>query len=109
MLKGQLRYRVKIDVRAAYDQLEISLADLVKDHRAEMIKLIEEMRHKSPSEIEESVYKGFSLDLCPSCHRAYIKNPLRFHPEQGAPDSGIDIDTFLRSLGVNNTGPESGD
>ncbi len=106
MRKGQLRYRVKIDVRAAYDQLEIGLADLVKDHRAEMIKLIEQMRHKDPREIEETVYKGFSLDLCPTCHRAYIRNPLRFHPEQGAPETDIDIDTFLRSLGVNNTGLE---
>jgi hypothetical protein len=100
MAKGHLRYRVKIDVRAAYDRLEIGLADLVKDHRAEMLKLIEQMRHKDPREIEETVYKGFELDLCPACQRAYIKNPLRFHPEQGAPESDIDIDSFLRSLGL---------
>ena len=100
MAKGQLRYHVKIDVRAAYDRLEIGLADLVKDHRAEMLKLIEQMRHKDPREIEETVYKGFELDLCPACQRAYIKSPLRFHPEQGASESDIDIDTFLRSLGL---------
>ena len=102
MIKGQLRYRVKIDVRAAYDEIEIGLADLVKNHRAEMIKLIEQMRNKDPKEIEETVYKGFSFDLCPACQRAYLLNPLRFHPEQGAPESDIDIDSFLRSLGVNN-------
>jgi len=101
MKKGQLRYRVKVDVRAAYDELEIGLADLVKNHRAEMIKLIEQMRNKDPREIEETVYKNFSLDLCPTCQRAYIRNPLRFHPEQGAPESDINIDAFLRSLGAN--------
>ncbi|NUM54154.1 MAG: hypothetical protein HUU46_10965 [Candidatus Hydrogenedentes bacterium] len=100
LAKGQLRYHVKIDVRAAYDKLEIGLADLVRDHRSEMLKLIERMRHKDPREIEETVYKGFELDLCPSCQRAYIKGPLRFHPEQGAPESDIDIDSFLRSLGL---------
>lgn len=99
LLTGQLRYRVKIDVRAAYDKLEVGLADLVRDHRAEMLKLIEKLRHKQPREIEETIYKGFELDLCPSCQRAYIKAPLRFHPEQGGVEPDIDIDTFLRSLG----------
>jgi len=103
--KGQLRYHVKIDVRAAYDKLEIGLAELIQDHRAEMLKLIEQMRHKEPREIEESVYKGFELDLCPSCQRAYIKTPMRFHPEQGIPESDIDIDSFLRTLGLNQPGP----
>lgn len=107
MLKGILRYRVKIDVRAAYDELEISLADLIRDHRAEMLALIEKLRDRDPREIEETVYKGFTLDLCPNCQRAYIKNPLRFHPEQAGPPSEIDIDSFLRSLGAKPT-PEEG-
>lgn len=100
MKKGALRYSVKIDVRAAYDQLEISLADLVRDHRAEILALIERMKHKDPKEIEETVYKNFVFDLCPACQRAYIREPLRFHPEMGSPESDIDIDGFLRSLGV---------
>lgn len=99
--KGGLRYRVKIDVRAAYDELEISLADLVRDHREEMLKLVEQMKDMDPSEIEETVYKAFQVDLCPACQRAYIRNPLRFHPEQGAPAPDFDIDGFLRALGRN--------
>lgn len=97
--KGSLRYIAKIDVRAAYDDLEIGLADLVRDHRAELLALIERLKNKSPQEIEETVYKGLRLDLCPACQRAYIKNPLRFHPEQSGEATGIDIDGFLRSLG----------
>lgn len=107
MRKGDLRYTVKIDVRAAYDKMEISLADLVRDHRAELLALIERMEKKDPKDLEESVYKAFSLDLCPLCQRAYIRDPLRFHPEMGETDMEIDIDGFLRSLGVNrNTGDE---
>ena len=98
MEKGELRYRVKIDVRAAYDEMVISLADLVHDHRAEILALIERLKDKDPAQIEETVYKAFELDLCPSCQRAFIRNPLRFHPEQGVSETDIDIDGFLRSL-----------
>lgn len=100
MHKGDLRYTVKIDVRAAYDELVVSLVDLVRDHRAEIIELIERLKHKDPREIEETVYKGFELDLCPACQRAYIRNPLRFHPEQATSEDDVDIDRFLRSLGM---------
>jgi hypothetical protein len=101
MRKSDLRYSVKIDVRAAYGKMEISLADLVRDHRAEILALIERMENKDPKELEESVYKSFSLDLCPLCQRAYIRDPLRFHPEMGETAAEMDIDGFLRSLGVN--------
>jgi len=96
---GQLRYTVKIDVRAAYDELEIGLNELVRDHRAEILELIERLRHKDPKRIEETVYKHLLLDLCPSCQKAFIRDPLHFHPEQGREDSEVDIDGFLRSLG----------
>ena len=94
-----LRYTVTIDVRAAYEQIEVGLNDLVRDHRAEIVRLIEQLKDKPAERLEETVYKGIKLDLCPSCQRAFIRSPLRFHPEQGMDDSGIDIDAFLRSLG----------
>jgi hypothetical protein len=95
--KDALRYIVEADVKAAYDKLEIGLADLVRDHRVEMLALIERMKQRPIQEIEESVYKHIRLDLCPSCQRAFIRHPLRFHPEQGGGDD-IDIDAFLRSI-----------
>jgi len=99
MKRGDLRYKVAIDVRAAYDTLEIGLADLVRDHRAELLELLARTEEKNASDIEATVYKHFKLDLCPRCQRAYIHNPLRFHPEQGQ-EAPIDIDAFLRSLGI---------
>ncbi len=97
-----LRYTVTIDVRAAYDEVEVHLADLIRDHRAEIVALIERMRGQDPSEIEDQVYKRFSLDLCPACHRAYLRDPLRFRAGAGSADE-IDIDGFLRSLGFGKT------
>lgn len=103
-----LRYTVDIDVRAAYDKMEVGLTELVRDHRAEMLALIERLKHKSANEIEETIYKRIRLDLCPSCQRAFIENPLRFHPEQGVAHDDIDIDGFLRSLGMGEGPPGEG-
>lgn len=103
---GALRYTVKVDVRAAYEEIHIGLAELVRDHRQELIDLIKKIERdteKTPSEIEETVYKAIHFDLCPACQRAYIKDPLHFHPDRGEHESDIDIDSFLRSLGYGET------
>ena len=99
MRKGDLRYTVKIDVRAAYDEIEVSLADLVRDHRAELVALIERMKERQQREIEESVYKAFQLDLCPACQRAYLRDPLHLRKDPDA-KATVDVDAFLRSLGI---------
>lgn len=103
--KGQLRYNVNIDVKAAYDTMEVTLADLLRDHRDELKALIEKMEGDGTDAVEESVYKGFHLHLCPACQRAYIKGPLRFHPEQADESAPVDIDAFLKSLGLGDDNP----
>lgn len=76
LLHSNVRYEVKIEVRAAYDPLEITRADLEKDLRAEIRKTLEECRRRSPEELENEVYRSFRFDLCPDCRRRYLKNPL---------------------------------
>ena len=94
-----LRYKVKISIQAAYDTLEIKLADLLRDHEAEIRALIEKIDGMDPQKIEDDIYKILHLDLCPDCYHSYINDPLRFHPERAIPDeSGFDIDAFLRRL-----------
>lgn len=107
--RGALRYSVTIDVRAAYDEIEIGLTELVRNHRDEILRLIERLKHRNPKEIEEQVYKNFAFDLCPACHQAYLRDPLRIGPQAGPPDEEIDIDGFLRSLGFGSTadGPDT--
>ncbi len=105
--QNDLRYTVDISVRAAYDKLEVGLSDLVRDHRAEILALIEQMKNKPIHELEESIYANIKLDLCPACQRAYLRSPLRFHPEQAVKhDDDIDIDAFLRSLNLDQHKPE---
>lgn len=58
------------------------------------------------------MYTNIRLDLCPACQRAFIRSPLRFHPEQAAPinpETDIDIDAFLRSLGLGASTEGEGD
>lgn len=106
---ADLRYEVSIDVRAAYDEVRVGLLELVQDHRKELLSLIDKLKDKSPEDIEESVYKKIKIDLCPSCQRAYIHDPLRFHPEQGTGPDEVNIDEFLRSLGYGKSKPDGRD
>jgi acetone carboxylase gamma subunit len=94
-----LRYKAKIDIRAAYDTLEIKLADLLRDHEAELRALIEKLKGMDPQKIEDDIYKIFRLDLCPDCYHSYIMDPLRFHPEAAVRgELEFDIDEFLKQL-----------
>ncbi len=99
-----LRYTVEIEVRAAYDTMKVHLSDLLHDHRADMLALIDQLKLKSTRELEESVYTNMTIDLCPQCQRAFVRDPLRFHPEQAGPESEVNIDDFLRSLGMGRDG-----
>ena len=104
---GALRYQVVIEAKAAYDDLRVGLTELIRDHRAEILELIERLRHRDPREIEEQVYKRFELDLCPPCHANYLRDPLRFVPRHDEREDDIHIDTFLRSLGFGETDQEA--
>ena len=71
-----IHYELKIEVKAAYETLEINLADLLKDHSAEIEALMEEMEHADPRELQDDVYKTFHFHLCRSCQHHYIRAPL---------------------------------
>ena len=99
MQAGELRYQVKIEVQAAYDEMTISLLDLVRDHKPSLEKVVQALDDADVDELEAQVYKQIKLDLCPKCQRRFITAPLHMNGEatDGAP--AVDIDTFLRSLG----------
>ena len=80
LIDADVRYLVRIEVFAAYDPMELSREDLARDHRSEMARLIEDMRHMDPQELEDQVYKKLQFDLCPKCQRIYLRDPLGFDP-----------------------------
>lgn len=77
LVYDSVRYEVRIEVYAAYDPLELTPDDLTQDHRAEIRRLLEQMADRDPQELEDSVHKAFRFDLCPTCQRRYLRDPLR--------------------------------
>ena len=112
MLRHELRYTITIDAHAAYDEIEVGLVDLVRSHRDEILALLDQLRRQDPKEVEAQIYKRIRLDLCPSCHRRFIKAPLHFHPHTSLQEEDeVNVDAFLRSLGFGKPrkGTKSGD
>lgn len=73
---SEVRYEVSIEVKAAYDPLEISAEDLEKDYRAEIAKVLRQLEGLSVTEAQNQVYRAFDFDLCPACQRRYIARLL---------------------------------
>jgi len=74
--QGQLRYIARIEVLAAADPLEITLDDLLRDSRREMDALLEQCEHLTEEELMRDVYVKFEFDLCNSCQKSYVTDPL---------------------------------
>lgn len=76
LIDEEVRYLVRIEVKAAYDPLELVREDLERDLRAEMEALVERMQGMSREEAENQIYREFRFDLCPPCQREYVRRPL---------------------------------
>lgn len=76
LVDEDLRYVAKVELFAAYDPLEITEEDLEDDHMEEVSKLIEETEEFDAQELQDQVYKSFRFDLCPDCHKRFLKDPL---------------------------------
>jgi hypothetical protein len=75
LLDLPVRYEVSIEVKSAYDPLELMEEDLV-DAQSEMARLIEKLKTYSPEAAQDEVYRAFKFDLCATCQKDYLKNPL---------------------------------
>ena len=75
-----VRYEVRIEVKAAYDPLELTSDDLRGDLRAEMRRLIARMGEADPVELENAVYQVLDRDLCMACRKTRVADPLGRSP-----------------------------
>ncbi len=73
---SEVRYEVRIEVKAAYDPLEVSAEDLEQDYRTEIAKVLRQLEGLSTTEAQNHVYRVFDFDLCPACQRRYIRSLL---------------------------------
>ncbi len=70
------RFVVKLDVFPAYDPDELGEDDLDADHLQEIAALLSESDDSCLPELEDCEAKSYRYDLCPNCHRQYLKDPL---------------------------------
>ena len=75
LLDAPVRYEVRIEVRSAYDPLELTADDLAKAEQ-ELHDVLERLRAYSAAQAQDEVYREFHFDLCATCQRAFLAEPL---------------------------------
>jgi hypothetical protein len=69
-------YIVRIEAVADPTPPSFSEDDLKRDHRAEIERLVSQMRDLSEQEAMYQVYRRLVLCLCGPCYRDWIENPV---------------------------------
>jgi hypothetical protein len=69
-------YVVRIEAVADPTPPAFSEEDMQHDPRAEIERLIEQMRNVSEQELLDQVYRRLVVYLCGPCYRQWIENPV---------------------------------
>ncbi len=73
----ELRYVVKIEVYPADDvEEENEEFDALKDDLAEFNLEDEKEQEEGSDDGDDMEYRTLRFDLCPECHKAYVRDPL---------------------------------
>jgi len=75
LLDAPVRYEVRIEVKSAYDPMELTDDDLARA-AADLKAAAEAVQKLSAEEAMDEVYKEFRFDLCRTCQKQFIKAPL---------------------------------
>ena len=70
------RYVVKIEAFAAHDPAEITEADLDEDHMEAVSQMLRDETEDSLDGELIDANKNFRFDLCPECHKKFLRDPL---------------------------------
>lgn len=74
--EGAERFVLKVEAFAANDPAELTDDDLEGDHVEEMARLLEELEETGTEPDLLPVCKKMRFDLCPSCYRRFLSDPL---------------------------------
>ena len=75
LLDAPVRYEVRIEVKSAYDPMELTDDDLARA-AADLKQAAEAVQKLSAEEAMDEIYKEFRFDLCRTCQKQFIKAPL---------------------------------
>ena len=76
LVDEEVRYEVRIEVRAGFDPPELTRRDLERDYRQEIRRLLEEMEGMDARALEEQVRLVREYDLCVRCREEWVADPL---------------------------------
>ena len=75
LLDAPVRYEVRIEVKSAYDPMELTQEDLA-NAKSELKDLLEKLKTYPADRAQDDVYREFRFDLCATCQRKFLENPL---------------------------------
>jgi hypothetical protein len=71
------RFVVKVEVFAAHDPAKLTEADLDEDHLEAVSELLRDLEHGDlDPELTQPSFRQFRYDLCPECHKKFVRDPL---------------------------------
>ncbi|MBW3539236.1 MAG: hypothetical protein KY476_03120 [Planctomycetes bacterium] len=70
------RYVVRMEVYPAFDPEEFDEEDLDADHLQEIAEILKEVEETGQPQLDDCGSKDLRFDLCPNCHRKFVKDPL---------------------------------
>jgi hypothetical protein len=70
------RYVVRIEVYPGFDPEEVDEEQLDADHLQAISEALQEVEENGKLELEDCSTKAFRFDLCPRCHKKFLKDPL---------------------------------
>ncbi len=82
LIREDVRYILKLEIHAPYDPLEITPQDLARDNEQEIADTLKQIEETSPEELENQVHFRATYDLCASCQRTILRDPLQKPQEE---------------------------
>jgi hypothetical protein len=74
--QDELRFVVRMEVRAAMDMSETDDDHDDRDHLLEVHEILETMDDLEDDVVAEDIYQQLKFDLCPECYRRFMKAPV---------------------------------
>jgi hypothetical protein len=70
------RYVVRLEAYPAFDPDELEEADFDVDHLHEVASALAELPDDALLEVADEAAQVFRFDLCPTCYRKFLRDPL---------------------------------